>query len=106
MPIIFVNVCFELLLSQKLGETSNRVRKMLAQLTALLGSLGYLEGQKAGQDFLEFIVKLCALPTSEQRSVASSDILQYLTSDNSNYSGHLLFINYPFYEHKTLLKMR
>ena len=73
-------------LHSKLHETSNRVRKMLAQLTALLGSLGYLEGQK-GQDFLEFIVKLCALPTSEQRSTTSTDILQYLTTDNSNYSG-------------------
>lgn len=70
----------------KLTESSNRVRKMLAQLTALLGSLGYLEGQK-GQDFLEFIVKLCALPTHEaQKSVTSTDLLQYLTTDNS-YSG-------------------
>ena len=48
-------------LHSRLGETSNRVRKMLAQLTALLGRLGYLEGDK-GRDFLEFIVKLCALP--------------------------------------------
>lgn len=74
----------------KLQETSNRVRKMLAQLTALLGSLGYLEGQK-GQDFLEFIVKLCALPTSEQRNPSSNDLLTYLTSDNSNYSGMFKF---------------
>lgn len=76
----------------KLNETSNRVRKMLAQLTALLGSLGFLEGHK-GRDFLEFIVKLSALPTMEnQRSfaVTSNDILQYLTStsdySSSNYS--------------------
>ena len=72
----------------KLNESSNRVRKMLAQLTALLGSLGFLEGEK-GRDFLEFIVKLCALPSdNQQRSLAntSSDILQYLTSDYSNYS--------------------
>ena len=54
-----------------------RVRKMLAQLTALLGSLGFLEGDK-GRDFLEFIVKLCALPTNEVRSVTSNDILQVL----------------------------
>ena len=77
-------------LHSKLGENSNRVRKMLAQLTALLGSLGYLEGLK-GQDFLEFIVKLCALPTNEQRAMTSNDILQYLTSDNSNYSGSFYF---------------
>ena len=75
----------------KLNETSNRVRKMLAQLTALLGSLGFLEGHK-GRDFLEFIVKLSALPTLEnQRSfaVTSNDILQYLTASDyssSNYS--------------------
>ena len=82
----------------KLNETSNRVRKMLAQLTALLGSLGFLEGHK-GRDFLEFIVKLSALPTLEnQRSfaVTSNDILQYLTASDyssSNYSiGNVQFI--------------
>ena len=81
----------------KLNETSNRVRKMLAQLTALLGSLGFLEGHK-GRDFLEFIVKLSALPTLEnQRSfaVTSNDILQYLTASDyssSNYSiGNVQF---------------
>lgn len=52
---------------------------------ALLGSLGYLEGSK-GHDFLEFIVRLCALPTSDQRGLTSNDILTYLTSDMSNYS--------------------
>ena len=77
-------------LHSRLQETSNRVRKMLAQLTALLGSLGYLEGGQKGQDFLEFIVTLCALPTSDQsRNGASGDLLQYLTSsDGSNYAGN------------------
>ena len=54
-------------LHSRLGEGSNRVRKMLAQLTALLGRLGYLEGEK-GRDFLEFIVKLCALPVIGENS--------------------------------------
>ena len=35
---------------------------MLAQLTAVLGRIGYLEGDEKGRDFLEFIVRLCALP--------------------------------------------
>ena len=52
-------------LHSRLGENSNRVRKMLAQLTALLARLGYLEGEK-GRDFLVFIVKLCALPVSAE----------------------------------------
>jgi hypothetical protein len=71
----------------KLNEGSNRVRKMLAQLTALLGSLGYLEGEK-GQDFLEFIVRLCSLPSIESRpSGSTSDmVINYLISDSSNYS--------------------
>ena len=72
-------------LHSRLNEVSNRVRKMLAQLTALLGSLGYLEGPK-GRDFLEFIVGLCALPSCDQSSLTSNDILTYLTSDMSNYS--------------------
>lgn len=51
-------------LHNKLSETStNRTKSMLAQLTALLGRLGYLEGEM-GRDFLEFIVKLCALPAN------------------------------------------
>ena len=66
-------------LHAKLNETSNRVRKMLAQLTALLGSLGFLEGSK-GHDFLEFIIRLCALPSCDQRGLTSNDLLTYLTS--------------------------
>ena len=32
----------------KLGESSNKVRKMLAQITAQLGRLGYLKDQVGG----------------------------------------------------------
>ena len=69
-------------LHSRLGESSNRVRKMLAQLTALLGRLGYLEGEK-GRDFLEFIVRLCALPVSSEDSTAysSASNLIYFFSD-------------------------
>ena len=51
-------------LHSKLNDVnnSNRVKSMLAQLTAVLGRIGYLEGDEKGRDFLEFIVRLCALP--------------------------------------------
>ena len=51
-------------LHSKLGESgnSNRVKSMLAQITALLGRVGYLQSDEKGRDFLEFIVRLCALP--------------------------------------------
>ena len=83
-------------LHAKLNETSNRVRKMLAQLTALLGSLGFLEGSK-GHDFLEFIIRLCALPSCDQRGLTSNDLLTYLTS------GMLLRWNNlkPFKKHES-----
>ena len=76
-------------LHSRLGETSNRVRKMLAQLTALLGRLGYLEGEK-GRDFLEFIVKLCALPVNIEGSInatgrySSASSLKHFFSDLEN----------------------
>ena len=40
----------------KLGDPSNKVKKMLAQLTAQLGRLGFLKGAE-GKDFLEFIIR-------------------------------------------------
>lgn len=80
-------------LHARLSETSNRVRKMLAQIVALLASLGYLEADK-GTDFLEFIVKLCALPEQPVdgggQPAASDLILNYLTSD---YNGGSVVTN-------------
>ena len=47
-------------------ETSNRVRKMMAQLVAIFGRLGYLETEdERSVDFIEFVVKLCGLPESK-----------------------------------------
>ena len=71
-------------LHSRLGEGSNRVRKMLAQLTALLGRLGYLEGEK-GRDFLEFIVKLCALPVSGENSSNADTSGQYSSASSLMY---------------------
>ncbi len=63
-------------LHSKLSESSsNRVKSMLAQLTALLGRVGYLEGDEKGKDFLEFIVKLCALQIQP-----GPDEVRYITS--------------------------
>ncbi len=43
----------------KLGEGSPKVQGMLAQVAALFGRKGYLQG-KEGKDFVEFIVALCS----------------------------------------------
>lgn len=79
-------------LHNKLGEMNNSVRKVMAQIIVLLGHHGCLEGTK-GRDFLEFIIKLCALNaedtkskvgldgvTSDSLSVMCSNILQLLTT--------------------------
>ena len=58
-------------------ETSNRVRKMMAQLVAILGRQGRLEGSdgndtsQRSRDFIEFIVRLCALPPSKDSNEAT-----------------------------------
>ena len=52
------------------ATNSNRVKSMLAQLTALLGRIGYLSGDEKGRDFLEFIVRLCALPSQDGDEVS------------------------------------
>ncbi len=55
----------------KLNDPSNKVKKMLAQLTAQLGRLGYLKQQgNEGRDFIEFIIRLCALPCEDDKSPA------------------------------------
>jgi hypothetical protein len=47
-----------------------RVKSMLAQLTALLFRIGYLDGSDDKcRDFLEFIVRLCALPVQSGEEV-------------------------------------
>ena len=53
-------------------ETSNRVRKMMAQLVAIFGRLGQLsQDDPRSLDFIEFIVKLCALPPSKDSNEAT-----------------------------------
>ena len=54
-------------------ETSNRVRKMMAQLVAIFGRLGHLSQEDPRSlDFVEFIVKLCALtPSSKDTNEAT-----------------------------------
>ena len=55
-------------------ETSNRVRKMMAQLVAIFGRLGHLSQDDLPRslDFVEFIVKLCALtPSSKDTNEAT-----------------------------------
>jgi hypothetical protein len=59
-------------LHSKLNDPSNKVRKMLAQLMAQLGRLGYLEGAQ-GHDFLDFIVRLCTLPGSLTSAAKAND---------------------------------
>jgi len=82
-------------LHNKLGETNNSVRKVMAQIIVMLGHHGCLEGTK-GRDFLEFIIKLCALTgedtkdtktrlgvdcvTCESLSLMCGNILELLTT--------------------------
>lgn len=54
----------------KLNDQSNKIRKIMAQLTAQLGRLGYLK-EPEGKDFLEFVVKICALPPDDQETKAT-----------------------------------
>jgi hypothetical protein len=66
-------------LHSKLSESSNsnRVKSMLAQITALLGRVGYLQGDDKGRDFLEFIVRLCALPAQPGDEVRKDWFILY-----------------------------
>ncbi len=67
MPEIFSAV------HSKLNEQSAKVCKMLAQVTALLGRKGLLQG-KEGSDFLKFIVRLCARPEdADNGSIGEND---------------------------------
>eukprot|EP00094_Tigriopus_californicus_P000040 TCALIF_00040-PA protein Name:"Similar to CDC45 Cell division control protein 45 homolog (Homo sapiens)" AED:0.07 eAED:0.08 QI:0/0.16/0/0.85/1/1/7/0/2542 len=54
----------------KLNDQSNKIRKIMAQLTAQLGRLGYLK-EPEGKDFLEFVVRICALPPDDPETKAA-----------------------------------
>ena len=71
--IVVFDIVLQLILKVILyfeATNSNRVKSMLAQLTALLGRIGYLSGDEKGRDFLEFIVRLCALPSQDGDEVS------------------------------------
>jgi hypothetical protein len=64
----------------KLNDPSNKVKKMLAQLTAQLGRLGFLKGSE-GKDFLEFIIRLCALSCDEEMAISDNKGVDSVPSD-------------------------
>ena len=65
----------------KLNDPSNKVRRMLAQITAQLGRMGYLTGPE-GTDFIDFIVRLCALPSSDSGTLAESSNGDVVTNNS------------------------
>ena len=73
--MVVLDIVLQLILKVLLyfeATNSNRVKSMLAQLTALLGRIGYLSGDEKGRDFLEFIVRLCALPSQDGDEVSQT----------------------------------
>ena len=76
MPDVFRTVH-----SKLSSEHVVKVKKMLAEVTALLGRLGFIGDNREGRDFLDFILRQCALPSSSKPEQAETESLRAMCSN-------------------------